>query len=148
MLDDFTITDYNDNLDNIIDILKTIKENYPDYDSWIENTVSVGIINGTRKIRVLYNEKTIAGLTILKNTPEEKKLCSLFITPEYRGESWMYSLFKDATDILETNSPAITIPSSIIKRYNGLIFSNKWKVTSKIDSRYSKNIIEYGFNET
>ena len=148
MLESFKIESYHESLSGIIDVLKPIKEYYPNYESWIENVVQSGLSNNTRKIRVLKNDNKIAGLSILKDTPDEKKICSLFIHPEYRGESWMYSIFTDSLMYLKTKKPVITIPSTIIKKYHGLIFSNQWKNTSKINNRYQPGIVEYGFNET
>lgn len=147
MLEHFKIESYEDALSNIIDVLKPIKEYYPKYEDWIEGVVQAGILNDTRKIRVLKNDGRIAGLSILKDTDSEKKICSLFIHPEYRGESWMYSIFTDSLAYLKTNKPVITIPSTIIKKYHGLIFSNQWENTSRIENRYQPGIIEYGFNE-
>lgn len=146
MLDDFIIKNYY-NLDKIIDVLKPIKEYYPCYDTWIEEVVQKGINDSTRNIRVLENDNKIAGLSILKDTSDEKKICSLFIHPEYRGEFWIYSIFMDSLTILKTQKPVITIPEPIIKKYNGIIFSNNWKNTSIIEGRYNKNYKEYGFNE-
>lgn len=75
------------------------------------------------------NDNKITGITILKNISEEKKICSLFIHPDYRGESWIYSIFMDSLTILKTQKPVITIPEPIIK------------------GRYNKNYKEHGFNE-
>lgn len=147
MLDDFSIGNFNGKISTIIDILKPIKEYYPEYENWMESVVSQGIIDNTRCIRVLKNDNKIAGLSVLKKTDDEKKICSLFVDPEYRGEAWIYSIFTDSIEYLQTKSPLITIPNIIVKKYHGLIFTNKWKLTSKTPNRYTSGIVEYGFNE-
>jgi len=73
MLEHFKIESYEDALSNIIDVLKPIKEFYPKYEDWIEGVVQAGILNDTRKIRVLKNDGRIAGLSILKDTDSEKR---------------------------------------------------------------------------
>lgn len=148
MLDDFKIQNHTGSLSEIIDTLSSIKAFYPDYQSWIEDKVSSGISDGSRTIRTLVNDNRIAGLSILKNAECEKKICSLFIHPDYRGEAWIYSIFSDSLSFLNTNKPVITIPSSILKRYHGLIFSNQWTLTSTEPNRYRDGIVEYGFNES
>lgn len=147
MLDDFSIVPYEGGIYRIIDILKPIKDFYPNYSEWLEKTVSSGIMDETRQIRILLNDSKIAGLNILKNTPDEKKICSLFIHPDYRGEAWIYAIFNDSLEFLKTSKPTITIPEPIVKKYHGLIFSNKWENTSKIENRYIDGVTEYGFNE-
>ena len=147
MLDDFRIKNYHGPLNTIIDAMGPVKSFYPEYETWIEDTVQSGLDNNTRTISVLKNDGKIAGLNILKDTEEEKKICSLFIHPDYRGESWMFSIFSNAIEILKTKKPVITIPSIIVKKYHGIIFTNKWEVTSAIPDRYQSGIVEYGFNE-
>lgn len=147
MLDDYEIISYDDNINTIIDILKPIIEFYPSYREWLENTVNLSLSNNSRKIKILRNNTDIVGLSILKNTIEEKKICSLFVSPNYRGEAWFYSLYTDSINFLDTTKPIITIPEPIVKKYHGLIFTGKWKLTSKIKNRYKDGIVEYGFSE-
>ena len=147
MLDHVRLTEYDGSISRIIDELAPTKDYYPRYAEWLESTAAQGMHDGTRQINILTNDHKTAGITITKNTQTEKKICTLFIHPDYRGEAWGYAMFTHACNILRTTRPVITIPAIILPKYHGLIFAHHWKNTSQIANRYKDGIVEYGFNE-
>ena len=86
----------------------------------------------------------IVGLTILKKTEEERKICTFLINEDYRKKGYSKKLMEDAFLYLGTDKPIITIPEKRIKEFQKIIDAYNFIQTSTINDYYSE---EYVFNE-
>ena len=64
-------------------ILLSLKQNYPNFDQWLDKKVMTQLGN-TRKIIVALSGQVIVGVMVLKNTVSERKICTLWVQKEYR----------------------------------------------------------------
>lgn len=95
--------------DFLIDTLGDLKFFYPDFKSWISETVVPGILSGERSIILEYRKDDLAGLAILKDSPLEKKLCCLQVMPQFHGSGIGLTLFERSFDLLDTKNPLLSI---------------------------------------
>ena len=71
------------------ELLEPSRQVYPNFDKWIEKVKSE-LGNGTRVVilALMYESTKVeikpVGISILKNSPEEKKICLLHVLEEYR----------------------------------------------------------------
>lgn len=71
------------------ELLEPSRQVYPNFDKWIEKVKSE-LGNGTRVVvlALMYESTKVeikpVGISILKNSPEEKKICLLHVLKEYR----------------------------------------------------------------
>ena len=56
---------------------------YPDFKDWLTQKVFKQLNTDMRKIFVAQENEIICGILILKDTDEEKKICTLRVTPRY-----------------------------------------------------------------
>ena len=88
--------------DSIYNITDFIRDYYPNHRNWFIKKQLPGVINGNERdilfVRDPENLDNIIGMTCIKNTKEEKKLCTLFVSPEFRGKGIGSSLMEEALE--------------------------------------------------
>lgn len=124
----YEITDYN-------------HQQYPEYYKWFYGKSLPRVLNGTGEIIFYLDAFTIVGLTILKSTEEEKKMCTFMINEEYRKRGYSKELLEDAFAYLKTEKPVITIPKFRLEEFSKIIDAYGWVSTSETDDYNSKEII-------
>lgn len=103
---------------NIVKIINQFTHAYPDIELWFSHKVIPGLELGERTILYILNDKDIIALSILKNTLQEKKICTFYISPEARGKGLAEILFKKSFIKLNTKKPFITVPENVIHHFN------------------------------
>lgn len=114
---------------------------YPEYYKWFYGKSLPRVINGTGEIIFYLDAFMIVGLTILKSTEEEKKMCTFMISKEYQKRGYSKQLLEDAFAYLKTERPVITIPKFRLEEFSKIIDAYGWIATSETDDYNSKEII-------
>lgn len=122
------------------------QEFYPDYSSWVLNKIIPGLNSYERKIVTITREKNTIGYVLLKDNDREKKICTIYIAPEFRLHGHGSELFKYSKQILRTNYPHITIPEELIGQFNPLIDQHGFSVSKKVFGEYRTGKTEYHIN--
>lgn len=132
-----------------------IKNLYPNFDEWFEKVLKEIEEDNTKREILFFentdsNELQIEGITILKNTEEEKKICYLYISFYEDVEN----IFEEIYNYLGTETPLITVEKEIFenKYENYLVTSKKerklkFNLTSIVSDKYIKGKTELIFNE-
>lgn len=90
---------------------------------------------------------TLAGCALLKNEPDEKKLCCLFVDPNYRGQKIASKLVEDSFELLNTTKPLMTVSQQNLDMLQKLIERYNFELTSVKESVYIPGVKEYYYNE-
>ena len=114
---------------------------YPEYLKWYYSKNIPRVLNGSGEIIFYLDGLTVAGLAILKKDLEEAKICTLMISEEYRKKGYSKELLESSFEFLGTDKPLITIPSSRIEEFQGIINAYDWKESIKTDIYLSEEII-------
>ena len=62
------------------EMLSFLRQDYPDFWRWYNNMILPGLTDGSRQVIVADADgNRLAGAMILKNTPSEKKICTLCV---------------------------------------------------------------------
>lgn len=136
-----------------------IKNLYPNFDEWFDKVLKeIEEDNTKREILFLGNVDSnglqIDGITILKNTEEEKKICYLYISFSEDVDN----VFEEIYNYLGTERPLITVEKEIFeKRYKYILKplnekvrerrKLKFNLTSIVPDKYAKGKTELIFNE-
>lgn len=81
------IKEYSVKLDSVFSELSFLRAEYPKFYSWYYEKVLSGLSDGTRKIFLARSPLSfgkVNGVLILKNTTEEKKICTLYVDKDSR----------------------------------------------------------------
>lgn len=136
-----------------------LKNVYPNFDEWFEKVLKeIEEDNTKREILFFINDDVsgfnIDGITILKNTEEEKKICYLYISFYEDVEN----IFEEIYNYLGTETPLITVEKKFFEnRYKYILEplneevrekrKLKFNLTSIVPDKYIKGKTELIFNE-
>lgn len=131
----------------IYDELKEAELLYPNFQKWFYNKVIPDVLEDKRKILLEIRNNEIAGIAIVKNTPEEKKLCTLRVTDKYQNKGIGLKLFERAFVELNTSKPFLTVSEEKYKEFEKIFKYYGFKLTNQIKDYYRKGKSELFFNE-
>lgn len=136
-------------LQYIGDFLCFLKQDYPDFRKWYRQTVIPGLTTGQRQIYAAVPEEdnqALAGLMILKDTPEQKKICTLYVDEPYRGMGLGDMFLHRAISQLGVSYPLITVSDKRQKAFAALFHRFGFQLFHSYVGYYNRNIIEYSYN--
>ncbi|HFC8497723.1 TPA: GNAT family N-acetyltransferase [Neisseria subflava] len=126
--------------------LKMLSEQYPNVSNWLERKVLTGLYDGTRSILLEWRDGKIAGLAILKNEIEEKKLCCLRIMPEFQNKGIGIKLFQRSFAVLRTEKPLLSVSEQKLSEFEKIFNYFGFVQTEKYFDLYKQNTIEISYN--
>ena len=132
---------------HILNVTLPVKGSYPEYKSWFLNkhVPNLGI---DRNIIFAVYKFEIVGVINLKNSEQEKKICTLYVKKGFRHNKIGTTLLKMAFNYLGTNKPLITISDDKLYELKRFIIDNDWEISEKLNNFYCYNHNEYVFNGT
>ena len=131
----------------IIQLTNSINDTYPSHNDWLQKKFFPGLKYGSRKIVVAYNDlNNPMGVALLKDTPEEKKICCLFVREDCRGLGIGNNLIKKSCAVLKTNKPLITVADTNLSQLQRLLDKNHFTFSYKKKGMYKENDTENYFN--
>lgn len=144
-------------------LTRDILDSYSGHWEWLEKKFFPGLQEGKRgySFAIDYNSKDwinikkfgpmfiykLAGCALLKDEPDEKKLCCLFVDPNYRGQKIASRLVEDSFEVLNTNKPVMTVSQQNLGMLQKLIDRYGFELTSVKESVYKPGVKEYYYNE-
>ncbi|CCO47129.1 hypothetical protein VIBNISOn1_230028 [Vibrio nigripulchritudo SOn1] len=141
--DDFVLTS-----SNVLCFLQSLSGDYPDIDSWFLNTVIPGLSDGSRKIFAHVRQNEIISLAIAKKSSDEKKICTVRVSPEFNGIGLGVKLFKLSMDWLETSTPHLTVSEDNYPKFERIFKHFGYRLTSTHNSLYQEGKVELLFNQS
>ena len=128
-------------------LLSPLKTDYPAFGQWYWQTVREGIKAGNRSILAAIDDARdcISGLAIIK-AAEEKKISTLYVRDDCRGQGLGSILLNRAIFELHTEKPLITVASSHILEYDALLKDAGFAIKATYPDYYNVGSIEYAFN--
>ena len=143
-------------------LTRDILDSYDGHWDWLQNKFFPGLQEGKRgySFAVDYDNAqsittkrgiipvhSLVGCALLKNEPDEKKLCCLFVDPNYRGQKIASKLVEDSFELLKTNKPVMTVSQQNLGMLQKLIDRYGFELTSVKESVYKPGVKEYYYNE-
>lgn len=119
---------------------------YPHHYEWFYKKHLPFIGNGEREVLFVRQNDNICGVAFIKNTKEEKKVCTFYVAEYARNIGVGGQLMKMAMKLLKTEQPLITMPASKVRFFLHFIYKYDWKITQIIDGYYTKEHDEIVFN--
>lgn len=125
----------------------SINNTYAKHSKWLSQKFFPDLKDGSRKMIIALDaHKRLAGVALLKDTAEEKKLCCLFIREDCRGYGIASSLIQESLKVLKTDKPLLSISDKNFPQLKRLVELNKFKFSYRKKNAYSINDTEYYFN--
>ena len=133
--------------DEIYELTIHLNGKYPGYKEWFYDKQIKGCLTPNRNIIFVKNEDgKIIALSCLKKNDEEKKICTLFVSDEYRKQGLGSLLFEESMKFLETTKPLVTFTEDKLPMFEKIVTKYNWELTEIADGIYNDGIREFCFN--
>ena len=133
--------------DEIYELTIHLNGTYPGYKEWFYDKQIKGCLTPNRNIIFIKNEEEkIIALSCLKKDEEEKKICTLFVSDEYRKQGLGSLLFEESMKFLETTKPLVTFTEDKLPMFEKIVTKYNWELTEIVDGIYNDGIREFCFN--
>ena len=127
-----------------------IRSDYPKHKEWFFTKQLPRTINGSHGeilfVRSPDDENKIIAMACLKKTKEEKKLCTLFVSREYRKKGIGTAIVSKAFEWLETDKPLIHLPENNLSVLIPFIKKNNWVLNKEVSDLYKTGNKELFYN--
>lgn len=133
--------------DEIYELTIHLNGTYPGYKEWFYDKQIKGCLTPNRNIIFIKNEDgKIIALSCLKKDDEEKKICTLFVSDEYRKLGLGSLLFEESMKFLETTKPLVTFTEDKLPMFEKIVTKYNWELTEIVNGIYNDGIREFCFN--
>lgn len=122
---------------------------YPFFLRWLYKVFEELQVSDKRIILICCDDNNIfaiRGVAILKNTSEERKICTLRVLPSYRHQGIGTTLLRKATEVLNDPYPLITVSGIHMDSFGPFLKKNGFVIKDKIKSLYKRGCYEYFYN--
>lgn len=126
-------------------ISDSITPYYPNGAEWLSTKVFSDDSSRLLLISQL-SDGLVNGFSILKNDDFEKKICTLFVSPDFRGKGIGAALLDRSLDLLGCDKPLITVSDDLLLSFIPLFSRYGFENTESYVDRYRDGHIEYSFN--
>lgn len=120
-----------------------IKDIYPDYEKWYWNTFIEGLKKGERLYAISSKHGILNGCALLKKTPMENKISTLYVDDYYRHQGIGQALMRASLTELG-KYPLMTVSEGCLNSFLPLIRQFKFRLTGY--QEISDGSTEYIFN--
>lgn len=121
---------------NLIDF---ITKDYEHLLEWYWSKSVPWIFKNQMEFFIALDENSIVGVTIVKKENKERKICTLFVKPEYSNQGIGSTLLQSAFDYLGTTRPVITFSDYKLPEFQPLIQKYNWEIDEKVFKSYNQH---------
>jgi len=119
---------------------------YLGFHGWFQNKVIPDLDSGKKEIIVLLHGNNIAGVSIIKNTYSEKKICTIRISRHFRNQGLGKKLMEISLMELNADKPMITVSSYRYPQFKNLFNYFGFKIEDISYNYYRPRNDEISFN--
>ena len=136
-------------IQNIKEMLLFLRKDYPDFSNWFDTKVKTGLEPEARKIYIaspVTDLNQIAGIMILKNTSEEKKICTLCVLAPDQRQGIGRCFLQLAISVLQTPRPLITVSDDQKPAFDPLLRAFGFVCKQSYFGYYRDGVCEHSYN--
>jgi len=127
-----------------------IRCDYPKHKEWFFSKQLPRTINDSHGeilfVRSPDDENKIIAMACLKKTEEEKKICTLFVSREYRKKGIVTAIVSKAFEWLGTKKPLVHLPKNNLPVLISFIEKYNWVLSKEISNLYKDGKKELFYN--
>ena len=131
--------------EQLLCLTKPVNEAYPNRTKWFKERFIPGLKKKERMYIIAQEGDTLAGCVLIKNTVEEKKICTFFVDPKFRrqglGKQLMAQALKELKDL-----PLITVSGRNLSQFSPLLKQSGFHLSAIKKGVYTEDT-EYYFND-
>lgn len=113
-----------------------IARDYPDHCDHFYSKYVPGIFTGEREIVAGFLDGEMVAVAILKKDAEERKISTLYVSPQHQQRGIASKLLRRCFEWLGTTRPLVTIADYKLPQFAGLIQKFGWQETKVLEAGY------------
>lgn len=125
--------------------LKEVAPLYPDFENWFNNKFLPSFYMGKREILYVHKNDKLCGISLLKKTKEENKICTFYILSEARGRGLGNDLLDKSLEYLGREETVISVSNERITELYPMLSSKGFILDHCIEHLYRHENIEHFF---
>lgn len=134
------------NMTLLSDLLRNVAPLYPDFDVWFNFTFRRNLASGERRILIVHNGDELLGCSLLKNTPDEAKICTFYIHEEAREQGIGQQLMQQSLASLDNRETIITVSDDRQAELHPLLKSFDFRLTQVLTECYRQQHNEFVYS--
>ena len=123
--------------------LHEIAHLYPNFNAWLNFKFRRNLSSGERNIILATDGSNILGLSLLKKSKDESKICTFYVPEEYRGMNIGRDLMSKSLSILDSQNSFITVADERHSELKPLLDSSGFKLIKSVDALYREDSTEH-----
>lgn len=132
----------------IFNLTQSLGQNYPDYEKWFKQTFMAGLQKKERLyILAQDSNEQLLGCALIKRTPQEQKLCTIFVDEKYRRHGIGRQLLAQTIKILG-GLPMLSVSDQVMPQMQPLLNEFGFHLSAQKKNVYQPNHTEFYFNNT
>lgn len=136
----FKINDY-ESKDDVKKLLHHLNDSYPNFNEWFDKNYST--LKKDRKIISIFSKCILIGAVLTKEDEEESKICSFYISEEYRGYGIGDLIMKITLNLFKNDEVMLTVSNENYHSLSKFLNKYKFKIVKKVQNLYIKKEYEY-----
>lgn len=112
--------------------LSDVSSLYPEFDTWFNFKVR----RFERSVLLAHDGNQLAGVSILKNSGDEKKISTFYVAPHFRGKMFGQALMTKSLQVLDSAETFITVSEERNRELVPLLNSNGFKLQKIVPNLY------------
>jgi len=133
--------------DSVYQTIWQLRQEYPGFRNWYYNIVRPGMLIGKREIILSIVNDYIAGVLVLKNNHDERKICTLRVCSNFQRNGIGKSLISKSFEFLDTEKPLITVNAAKENQFNKIFNHFGFEKTFELSGHYRQHEKEIVYNE-
>jgi ribosomal protein S18 acetylase RimI-like enzyme len=117
-------------LARVFDLLQPISEIYNNFDQWYWDTFVTGLSEGNRSAYVLMDSQAISGILLLKHDLVERKVCTLWVDPNFRRRGIASLLMSHALSIMPPGKIGLSVSDGSLGQFCNILNEFDFVLTS------------------
>ena len=131
---------------DVFELTQSLVQTYPNYSRWYHQTFLSGLKKGSRALIMAEEKGKLVGVALIKNTPEEKKLCTLFVHSENRRQGIGQKLLAQSIQELG-QKPLVSVSEKNMSGVSSLFKRFKFHLSACKKGVYLPQNAEFYFND-
>ncbi|HAS3568115.1 TPA: GNAT family N-acetyltransferase [Vibrio cholerae] len=118
---------------------------YPNFNIWFKDKFLFNFYIGNRDILFAHNGNNLCAVSLLKKTPEENKICTFYVMPEFQGRELGSKLLEKSLNYLDDKDVLISVSNERLSELYPTLSSKGFVLDNCVEHMYRNENIEHFF---
>ncbi|NKJ68027.1 GNAT family N-acetyltransferase [Vibrio chemaguriensis] len=139
------LVERNFDVSKITPALENVAPLYPNFNVWLRDKFLRNFYIGDRDILVAHNGSDLCGVSLLKKSTEENKICTFYVMPKFQGRELGNKLLEKSLNYFDGKDVLISVSNERLSELYPTLSSKGFVLDSCVEHMYRNENIEHFF---